>query len=108
MSKEYPFEIIETQNCVNNCSIAERQKGLCRINFQPKEEESKEAEEQALENIKEELTKGFDASEVDKGENVVIKQKDSTITISTSHALNGRALPQWHHAFCSRWNGRIE
>ena len=72
-TKEYPFEIIETQNCVNNCTISERQKGLCRINFQPKDEESREAEEKAVENVKEELTKGFDTSEVDKGENVVIK-----------------------------------
>ena len=83
--KEYPFEIIQTQACVNNCTISERQNGLCKINFQPEDNEvDQEAEEKAVENVKEELTNNFDTSNVDKGENVVIKQKDSTITISTS------------------------
>ena len=41
-------------------------------------------EEQAVENVKEELTKDFDTTEIDKGENIVIEQKDSTITITTS------------------------
>ena len=85
--KDYPFEIIETQECVDKCTISERQKGTCKINYEPKEEqskESKEAEEKAVENVKEELTKGFDTSDIDKGEDVVINQKGSTITISTS------------------------
>ena len=84
--KDFPFEMIETQYCVNNCSISERQKGLCKINNEPKENEpDKEAEEKAVENVKEELTSSnFNTSEVDKGESIVIKQKDSTITISSS------------------------
>ena len=75
---------METQECVNNCTIRERQKGICKINFESKEEHSKEAEEKAVENVKEELTKGFDTSDIDKGEDVVINQKGSTVTISTS------------------------
>ena len=82
--KEFPFEIIETQYCVGDCTIAERQKGLCKINYESKDEEDKEAEEKAVDNVKEELTKDFDTSNVDNGENVVIQQKDSTITISTT------------------------
>ena len=87
--KEHPYEIIETQECVDQCSISERQKGLCKINYQPEEnnannEANKEIEEKVVENIKEELTKDFDTSDIDKGENIVIKQKDSTITISTT------------------------
>ena len=77
--------MIDTQECVNNCTITERQKGLCKINYESKEEENnKEAEEKAVENVKEELTKGFNTSEIDKGEDVVINQKGSTVTISTS------------------------
>ena len=83
--KEYPFEMIETQNCVNNCTIAERQKGLCKINYEPENNEVDQgAEEQAIDNVKDELTNNFDTSEVDKGENVVIQQKGSIITISSS------------------------
>ena len=84
-SKELPFEILETQYCVNNCTISERQKGLCKINYESNdEEEGKEAEEKAVYNVKEELTNNFNTSDVDKGDNVVIQQKDSTITISTT------------------------
>ena len=91
--KEFPFEIISTQKCVDVCSITDRQKELCKINYEPKEEEagdndnkdaSKEIEDKAVENIQQEITSGFDTEELDKGENVVIKQKDSTVTISTT------------------------
>ena len=87
--REYPFEIVETQDCVNNCTITQRNKGICKINYQPDENEensevNKEIEEQAVENVKEELTKDFNTSDIDKGENIVIQQKDSTITISTT------------------------
>ena len=51
--KEFPFELIETQNCVNNCTIKERQNGLCKINYIPPENEiDKEAEEKAIEILK--------------------------------------------------------
>ena len=83
-NKEYPFEIIETQECVDKCSIEEREKGICKISYEEKEEASKEAEEKAVENVKEEITKGFNTSNIDNGKDVVIKQKGSTITISTS------------------------
>ena len=83
-SKEYPFEIIETQFCVNNCSINERQNNLCKINYISNDDKEKEAEDKAVENIKEELTKDFNTSDIDQGDNIVIKQKDSTITISST------------------------
>ena len=84
--KELPYEMIETQNCVDKCSIDEREKKLCIINYVSKEEgeNDKEAEEKAVENVKEELTNNFNTSNVDKGKNVVIEQKGSTITITTS------------------------
>ena len=88
-TKELPFEIIETQECTNNCTISQREKGFCKNNYQPKESEEnkeaeKEVEQKAVENVKEELTQGFDTSNVDQGNNVVINQKGSTITISTT------------------------
>ena len=91
--KEFPFEIISTQKCADICSIKDRQKGLCKNNYQPKDEETvdndnnninKKIEDKAVENIQEEITRGFDTNELDKGENIIIKQKDSTVTISTT------------------------
>ena len=83
--KEFPFEIIASQYCVDNCTISERQIGLCKINYESKdEEEDLEAQNKAIDNVKKELTSNFDTSGVDKGNNVIIEQKDSTITISTT------------------------
>ena len=88
-TKEFPFEIISTQYCVNTCTISQRQKGLCKINYESKEETNneqvnKEVEDKALQNIQEELIESFDTSEIDEGENIVIKLKDSIVTISTT------------------------
>ena len=46
--REFPFEIIKTQNCVNNCSIAERQKNLCKINYESKDSGIKNEAEEKL------------------------------------------------------------
>ena len=32
-SFEFPYELIETQNCVKACAIAQRENGKCKINF---------------------------------------------------------------------------
>ena len=82
--KKYPFEIVETQNCVDNCKILQRYSGKCIINYVSNDENNKEIEEKEVENIKKELTSGFNTSEIDKGTNIVIKQKDSIITITTT------------------------
>ena len=82
--KELPFEIVETQSCVSNCYIIQRVTGRCIINYIPDDVNNKEVEEKEVENIKDELTKGFNTSDVDKGTNMIIEQKDSTVTISTT------------------------
>ena len=80
----YPFEIIETQTCVSSCSITQSESGICKINYISEDENNKEVEEKAVENVKEELTNGYNTSNIDSGKNVVIEQKDSTITITTT------------------------
>ena len=87
-TKDYPFEKIKTQTCVDDCTISERQNGLCKINYISKDENNKEAEEKVIDNIKEEITKDFNVSNIDKGEDVTIKQKGSTITITTTENQN--------------------
>ena len=45
---------------------------------------SDEIEDIEIENIKQELTNGFDTSNIDEGKNIVIEQKDSTITVTST------------------------
>ena len=47
----------------------------------------KEIEENVFENIKKELTNNFSTSNIDKGKNIVIEQKHSIITITTTENL---------------------
>ena len=83
-SKENPFEMVENTTCVNNCTIMERLNGLCIINYESKDnEENKEIEEKAINNIKREM-KNLNTSYIDNGEDIMIKQKYSTITISST------------------------
>ena len=83
-TKDYPYEIVRTQICVENCTILQRESGMCIINYKLEDENNQEVEDKEVENIKEELTSGFNTSNIDEGKNIIIKQKDSTVTISTT------------------------
>ena len=86
-TKEFPFELIETQECISSCSIIERQKKICRSNYieiNNDTDSSKTVQDAAIENIKEGLTGEFNTSDIDKGENIVIEEEGSTITITTT------------------------
>ena len=70
--KEYPFEKNDTHSCVKNCSIIEREMEICKINFISDDENNKEVEEKEVEHIKEELSNGFNTSDIDGGKNLII------------------------------------
>ena len=81
--KELPFELIETQKCVNNCALKQIISNLCVINFKnDNKNEENEAQENKVENVRKEITNGFDTSDIDAGKDIVIQEKDITITIS--------------------------
>ena len=82
--KELPYEVISSQECVEKCSVIDIGNEICKINYISNDENDKEVEDKAIENIQEELTDNFDTSSIDNGTNIVIKQKDSTITITTT------------------------
>ena len=66
-SKDLPYELIETQTCVETCTLTEINNKKCKKNY-----------------IKEEITNGLDTSGIDKGEDIIIQQKDITVTITKS------------------------
>ena len=82
--KEYPFELVNTQECVSNCSISDRQKKLCISNYISNDTDSSSVQDEVINNIKEDLTKGFDTSNIDKGENIVIEEKGTKLTITNT------------------------
>ena len=82
--KEYPFEFISSQECVSNCNISDIQNKLCIINYQNNETESVAVFDGVVNNIRQELTSGFDTSNIDKGENIVIEDKGIKLTITNT------------------------
>ena len=54
--------------------------------------DSKEAEQKILENIKEKIIRNINTSKIDAGEDIIIKQKYSTITITTTDNQNDEII----------------
>ena len=80
--KDSPYEIIATQQCVKNCTFSQIANKLCKLNFKSdNKNEENEAQEQLVENVKEEITNNIDVSEIEK-EDITIEEKDITITIA--------------------------
>ena len=92
-----PFEIINEQICVNDCSLNLIKKKLCKMKYQkikPKEnsennnEENNKNEEVKAQNIiLDNYEKGFtseeyNTSEIDQGQDDVYEEKDMTVTFS--------------------------
>ena len=81
--KEYPFEMINTQECVSNCTINQRKNNLCKINY-INEEEGTTAQDVAINNIRDDLTNNFDASDIDEEGDIVIEEKGIKLTITST------------------------
>ena len=81
--KDYPFENVEIQQCVSNCSIIEFQNKICTLNYLS-QEIFYDTVDKEINNVIEELTNGFDTSILDKGENFIIQEKGLTLTITTT------------------------
>jgi hypothetical protein len=85
--KESPFEIIKSQECVSNCGINDLENNICIINYISNETNEK-VEEEMVNNIQEDLSNGYDTTNIDEGKDVVIEQKNSKSTITISSTEN--------------------
>ena len=67
--------LIETQTCVNNCSLLQIINKKCQLNFKTENPEEMNAIlEKMVEDIKNEMTNGLDTTEVDKDKDIVIEE----------------------------------
>ena len=95
-SEKTPYEIISTQECVEKCSIKDITNNLCIFNYknnekeesnnqEKKEEEEIKAQDIMLHSLEEDFTSGdYDTSNLDKGEEEVIKNEKMVITLTTT------------------------
>ena len=87
-TKEYPFEIILNQTCIHYCSINDRLKGLCKLNYIDNSENNKSKDE-LLEQIKIMITKDLNMSNFNNITNYILF-KDNNVQYSLSSTNNNR------------------
>jgi surface protein len=89
-TKEYPYK--NSKNiCVEKCSINDLEEGKCILNYTITINENKteiDKEQDKLNNIKEELMNGYNTSGIDSGQDVVIKNEETGVTISITSTEN--------------------
>ena len=86
--KESPFEIIEIQHCVSNCTISQLNNKLCKLNFKSNNKtEMNEILEKMVENIRDKLINSLDldTSIIDEGEDIIIQEKEISVTITNNN-----------------------
>ena len=84
-SKDYPFEVISTQECVSFCKIDDINK-KCFLNYERIINASiAEINEKLLQNIKKDLTNGYNISNIDNGIDTFILGINSNISISNTY-----------------------
>ena len=83
--KDSPYELIEIQKCVKDCTLSQINSKKCKKNYiSIDKNDENEVQEQLIENIKEEIINGLNTSGIDKGEDIIIQEKDIIITITNN------------------------
>ena len=82
---EEPFEMVELQTCVNNCTILERYKNLCRTNYEGNR--SSEVQDRLFNNLQDDIIETFDYHLVDEYKSIILNEKNNTYEIVTSNKI---------------------
>ena len=79
-TKEFPFKLIKSDDCVQYCPISDIRSNNCELYYK---ENNTNIEDKIIYCIQQDLTKGYNTSEVDDG-NDVIFDRNSSVYIITS------------------------
>ena len=84
-NESFPYEIIHTQECVSNCEISSILNYSCIVNYQNQEKDDIIIFDSLLKNIEDLFTSNdYDISEIEGGNNNIIKYEEITITLTTT------------------------
>ena len=83
--KEYPFEMVETQECVKNCTSNDRQLELCITNYKNENEDEKKMQDQIQKSLQEDITNGnLNTSSIANGKDFSFNEGKTSFTVSTT------------------------
>ena len=85
-----PYILIDNQKCINSCSLPQIISKNCKLDFNIDNKiDEKDYQEKMVENLRKEMINGLNTSGIDKGDDIIIQEKDITITISkTDNQIN--------------------
>ena len=82
---EEPFEMIEEQTCVSNCTIMERKEGKCITNYYGPRSNA-EVQDKVLSNIMDDIIDTFNYTYIDEYNSIVLEEKDHIYEIISSNS----------------------
>ena len=80
---EAPFEMVQEQICVTNCTIMERYYGLCRTNYRGNRSKD-EVQDKVLVNIQDDIIDTFDYHFINYNLSIVLEEEGNTYEIVTT------------------------
>ena len=85
---DFPFEMVEQQICVSNCTIMERHLKKCRTNFFGDEKKELLVQDKLYENLKDDIIDTFDYHYINDNFSIVLSEKNNTYEIVTTRKMN--------------------
>ena len=81
---EEPFEMVEEQICVSNCTIMERKDKLCVTNYRGNRSNN-EVQDKVLANLQDDIIDTFDYHYINENVSIVLEEIDNTYEIVTTN-----------------------
>ena len=72
-TKDLPYELISTQECIKSCSINDKLKGLCKLNY---DKENMTHQNEQLDDIRNMITKEIDITQLDNEKDLIFKESN--------------------------------
>ena len=85
---DFPFEMVEEQICVSNCTIMERHLGKCRTNFVGEENLELLVQDKLYNNLQDDIIDTFNYSYINDSFSIVLEEKNNTYEIITTNKMS--------------------
>ena len=76
-----PFEMVQLQTCVNNCTIMERHYNICKTNFEGNKTSNALVQDKLFNNLQDDIIETFDFHYVNDQRSIILFETDNTYEI---------------------------
>ena len=83
-TKDLPYKLIKTDECVSYCPTEDLLVNNCQLNYEDNNTNDINIENNIINFIKQDLIRGYNTSELDSGNDVIIERNNTTYIITTT------------------------